>query len=85
MKHIPELKGKKFTYYKHLFIPCNAGGHWILLDVNLRDETVGTYDSYDTPCNAEVHTIQKFFEYTDILHYPSKLKKTKKNVPNSSM
>ena len=43
------------------FIPCNAGDHWILLDANLRDEAVDTYDSYNTPCNAEVHTVQKIF------------------------
>ena len=70
---LPALKGKRYKDYKHIFIPCNAGGHWILLNVQLESEIVEIYDSFNTRCNAEVKLVEKFFINTQILRYPSKL------------
>ena len=45
---LPALKGKRYNDYKHIFIPCNARGHWILLNVQLDSEIVEIYDSFNT-------------------------------------
>ena len=57
---LDELQGKTFSDFNDVFIPCNAGKHWVFLDLHMNNKEIEVFDSRNGGCQAEIRIISTF-------------------------